>query len=310
MNRLISSLLHSVSEIRKHFHDKYWWKSRIEHRVIAPFQQQLYHDNGARVMDLDWDNLLILDACRADLFEEAVELDRFDDYRQVTSIGSSTPEWTQRNFQGDRFGDTVYVTGNPQISKYAGDSFHKVIEVWDDAFDESHKTVLPNEMVDAALQAHNQYPNKRLVVHFMQPHTPFVHRDEIFPPDHGVTDATLDESKEELKTMVDAVGLNSVWSAYKDNLLVAMDDVWTLLDELDGKSVVSSDHGELFGERAPPFFNRHYGHSTGIRHPDLVEVPWAVSDAASRRRIRVGDVSVTESDSDKIERQLKMLGYK
>ncbi|MFB6176225.1 MAG: hypothetical protein ABEI99_03585, partial [Halobaculum sp.] len=127
----MSRITHAVREIRRHYDEPDWWRNRYEHRVLAPIHQRLYGDDGIEVMSADWDTLVVLDACRADLFEEVVDTDRFDSYRRVTSLGGSTPEWTRRNFTGGRFGDTVYVTGNPQVSKYAGDAFHEVIEVWD-----------------------------------------------------------------------------------------------------------------------------------------------------------------------------------
>lgn len=299
-----------LGEILQHYDDWYWWRHRYEHRVAAVFQQRMWNDDGIRVVDADWDTLMILDACRADLFEEVTDTARFTEYRRVRSLGSSTPEWTKRNFAGGEFGDIIYVTGNPQISKYAGDAFHDVIEVWDGAFDGERKTVLPERVAEATRDALDRYPNKRIVAHFMQPHTPFLRRDEIFPDGHGVTDAVLDESPEEFKTMLDAVGRDVVWDAYADNLRVALNEVEPLLAELSGRTVVTSDHGELFGERGPPLYLRHYGHKTGIRHPALVEVPWAVAEQGARRRVRDDGTANTKSDTDKIERQLKMLGYK
>lgn len=300
---------HALREIRRHYDDPNWWRSRYEHRLVAPVHQQLYGDDGVFVAEEDWDNLLILDACRADTFEAVFDVDRFDDYRRVRSAGGSTPEWTKRNFTGGRFGDIVYVTGNPQVSKYAGDSFHEVIEVWDGAFDEEHRTVLPESMAEAAIDAADSYPNKRLVVHFMQPHTPFLDRESVFPDDHGVTKGLLDESKEELRTMARLVGRDTVRTAYRRTLEVAVDAVERTITALDGKTVVSSDHGELFGERVPPLFTRLWGHKSGIRHPALVEVPWAIADG-NRRRIVDEGVSTTDSDTDKIESQLEALGYK
>lgn len=304
-----SRLKHAIREISVHADETHWWRSRYEHRIMAPLQQVIYGDDGVSVMKQDWDNLLILDACRADLFESVFDTSTFDDYRRETSLGGSTPEWLQRNFVGGRFGDTVYVTGNPQVSKYARDAFHDVVEVWDGQFDSEHRTVLPESIVEATLDAAEQYPHKRLLAHFMQPHTPFLEREEVFPDDHGLTKEVIDESHEEIKTMVEAVGLDTVWEAYRRTLEVAVDPVERLVDALDGKTVLSSDHGELLGERVPPFYTRLYGHKTGIRHPKLVEVPWAVVDG-NRRRIRDEGVSIGEIDHDKVEEQLEMLGYK
>jgi hypothetical protein len=53
-----------------------------------------------------------------------------------------------------------------------------------------------------------------------------------------------------------------------------------------------------------------YGHKTGIRYPKLVDVPWAVVEGDGRRQIVDERTTHTQSDSDKIEERLTMLGYK
>ncbi|MFB6176226.1 MAG: hypothetical protein ABEI99_03590, partial [Halobaculum sp.] len=172
-----------------------------------------------------------------------------------------------------------------------------------------YRTVLPEAMGNAAMDAAERFPHKRLIVHFMQPHTPYLERESVFPDDHGVTKRVLDESPEELRTMIRAVGHETVWKAYRHTLEVALDDVFRVVRELNGKTVVSADHGELFGDRVPPLYTKLYGHKTGVRYPSLVRVPWAVSNG-DRRRIRDDGVSATDSDTDKIESQLEALGYK
>ena len=132
---LLRKIKYAVDEISQHYQDKYWWRQRLEHRVIGPLQSRLRSHEGLDVMGEDWDNLLVIDACRTDLFEETVDTEQFDDYRVVTSKGSATPEWMEGNFAGKDFGDTVYVSGNPWVSKKAPDSFHEIINVWVDEYD-------------------------------------------------------------------------------------------------------------------------------------------------------------------------------
>lgn len=298
-----------LKEVLDNYSDPYWWRDRYEHRLLAPAQQHLYGNRGVAVMEENWDNLLILDACRADLFEDVfVDVD-FDHYRRVKSLGGSTPEWLQRNFSNGEYGDTIYVTGNPQVSKHASDAFYKIVEVWDGGFNEELRTVLAETVVDATLEAAENYPNKRLIAHFMQPHTPYLERDSVFPAGHAITKEKLDDSPEELRTMVEEVGRDTVWEAYEHTLEVIKDDVLQLAGRLNGRTVITADHGELFGERAPPFFTRLYGHKTGVRYPALVEVPWAVIDGHRRKIVDEG-VNEEDSNMDTVEAQLKALGYK
>lgn len=103
----------------------------------------IYGTGGIDVMDQDWDNLIILDACRADYFEQVADLSIFDEYRVVTSKASATPEFVEKTFTGREFGDTVYVNSNPHISRDAPDSFHKRYDLWTEAFDDENGTVMP-----------------------------------------------------------------------------------------------------------------------------------------------------------------------
>jgi hypothetical protein len=43
---------------------------------------------------------------------------------------------------------------------------------------------------------------------------------------------------------------------------------------LDGITVITSDHGEAWGEFALPFTIPVYGHPSFIRIPSIREVPW------------------------------------
>jgi len=83
-----------------------------------------------------------------------------------------------------------------------------------------------------------------------------------------------------------------------------------LLDELDGKSVVTSDHGNLFGERLWPIPIRRYGHPRGLRHPALIDVPWHEVPFETRREITADPPRSTEPVAgDLIQRRLEDLGY-
>jgi len=46
--------------------------------------------------------------------------------------------------------------------------------VWGNEWDEEYKTILPGDIAAAAHDAYETCPNKRLIVHFMQPHVPFI----------------------------------------------------------------------------------------------------------------------------------------
>lgn len=317
---LSSQASYALRELAANYDDRHWWYQRFVRRVVAPVQQRLW-DGGISVMEEDWDTLLVLDACRADAFETVVGKDEFDSYCRVTSRASATPEWVRKNFTGGSFGDTVYVTSNPWVSKEAGDAFHSIVDIWADKYGidptaipgddaltavsgfEFKDTIPADAVTEEALKAYDRYPEKRLIVHYYQPHAPYV----------GQPDGSLREEVpafhpgDELRRGV--VTRADIKEAYYDNLAYVYDHAGDVVDAVDGRTIVTADHGELFGERLWPFPIRGYDHPVGLRTAAAVQVPWAVVERASRRRI--SDEGITEStvDEEHVRERLADLGY-
>ena len=288
--------------------------NRVYHRLAYP-------NDGIYVADESWDNLLILDGCRYDLFETT---HRFEGtLRKVRSRGSNSEEFLSENFRGRTLHDTVYVSANPFTKTFADDGvFHEVINVFDIAWDDDLRTVRPESVVEQTLLAHERYPNKRLIVHFMQPHYPFIGQKGRTIQHRGLSGEVVGENRVEDATDLPIwtafryrladVGLEEVWAAYAENLEVVLPHVEELIDALDGKTVITADHGNLFGELLRPIPIPTYGHPPGFRTPELVEVPWFVPPFARRRTVR-SDPPQPETDDagddEHIERKLRDLGY-
>ena len=77
-------------------------------QITSPSTQQL-----DRIRTTDWDALLILDACRYDMFKELVSVP----VEPVTSHASATPQWIRTMSDAGEFDDVTVITGNPQYSK-------------------------------------------------------------------------------------------------------------------------------------------------------------------------------------------------
>jgi hypothetical protein len=236
-------------------------------------------------MEQDWDNLFILDACRADIFEEVIDISSFDKYSREISRGSHSSEWMERNFGDQDFGDTVYVTGNPHTKLIVEDSFHDIIEVRREAHDHGPQP-MPSEMIDATLNAHETYPDKRLIVHFMQPHSPLALRGDL---------------------QIDDLSRPEWLKLYKESLEKVLAEARDLHNCIDGKTVISADHGETHNRRLFSLF-KIQNHPPNVRLPELVEVPWATL-AGERRKITAGQTRTLEPDDD-VEQRLEQLGYK
>lgn len=276
----------------------------------------LRHENGTRVMCEDWDNLLILDACRYDMFADRIELAGSLESR--ISLGSSSEEFMERNFAGKQFHDTVYVNANPFIPRLNldEDTFHAVVdclEEWDDELE----TIQPDIVARAAQDAHERYPDKRLIIHFMQPHAPFIGKRGQKMIGGGWTMDDENEGEPGIWNQLrdgQNVPLEMVWEAYNENLDVVLTEVEALLKEINGKSVITADHGNLVGERLGPIpTRRKYGHPYGVHTEELVKVPWFVAEWDTRREIQAEPPVESDDDSiseTELEDRLEALGYR
>ena len=285
--------------------------NRLYHRRIY---QRMHNPHGVDVFEEDWDNLLILDACRFDMFETNADLPGDLEWRY--SKGSSTVEFLQANFDGRDLRDTVYITSNPQLYR-KGDqitaNLHDVIHVWkQEGWDEENGTVLPETVTEYAQQAAEEYPDKRLVVHYMQPHYPFIGSQTEFDKGH-LTEA--EGSREnvwgQLMTGELCADADDIWKPYVENLNQALPHVESLVESLDGQTVVTADHGNMIGERSFPIPITEWGHPRGIYTEQLVKVPWLVHEGDTRRKI-VAEEPVQEDEAvaeDVVAERLADLGY-
>ncbi|WP_257297844.1 hypothetical protein [Haloarchaeobius sp. FL176] len=280
----------------------------------------LRYEGGIDVMEQDWDNLLLLDACRYDYFEERCEFE--GDLQSVISRGGRSWEFMEGNFVGKTFHDTIYVTANPHTGKLADDVFHAVEPLYLEEWDDKNETVLPETVVEEALAAHQRFPDKRLIVHFMQPHRPYLGPtgEELRAKydvrgfnRHVANEERSHDSRESFSKMVERgkIPAEKAQKAYSETLDIVLEHVAELLDGIDGKTVISSDHGELLGERMNFLTNPKFGHShDAIRNRTLYEVPWLEIEG-DRRHITEDEPVDTESGSDEnLEDRLRALGYK
>ncbi|NIN68739.1 MAG: hypothetical protein GTO63_29340 [Anaerolineae bacterium] len=207
-----------------------------------------------RITDRNWDSLIVLDACRHDALVHVYG----QDVPLVTSPGSDTHQWTVANYVENTdtrdLCNVVLVTANTipseEYFRMNGWEFPmaECVSVYKDAWDYNLNTVHPAEVVKKCCEA-LQGGRKRLIAHFLQPHAPFIGKTRI-------GDAPLE-----------TLSLRRVKKAYEANLRLGLRWAMKLVNVLEGKVVITSDHGNLFGE---------YGlyHHPPIRVPELLEVPW------------------------------------
>lgn len=271
-----------------------------------------FNPHGISVMDEDWDTLILLDACRYDMFEELHDLPGELEFR--ISRGSATPEFLRGNFANRDLHDTVYVTANPMFHTWPGldTEFHTVVNVWEeDGWNDTYQTVLPETMKDYGLQAAKDYPDKRLILHFMQPHYPFLTKETTFDKGHlyGQEEGTLAFWRQIFLGQL-SIPTEKIWNLYNDNLRKTLPSLTTLLEELPGKTVVSADHGNMVGDRSFPIPIKEWGHPGGHYLDELVTVPWLVQQNGERRTIIVDAPETQEAaDEAEVKKKLEQLGY-
>ncbi|WP_076145062.1 alkaline phosphatase family protein [Natrinema saccharevitans] len=306
--------MYSLSQLRRGLSNPNLFFRELNRLYHRRLNTRSYNTSGVDIFKEDWDNLLILDACRYDMFEEHADLPGQFESRQSRS--SSTREFLKANFQGRDLLDTVYVTANPQLYRHRDwldVQFHEVRHIWQqEGWDDKYQTVMPETTTEHAIEAAAEHPDKRLIVHYIQPHYPFLIDEEV-----GFDNSQLflkpDEaaSWDEVMKGILEVDRSSLWEAYITTLKRALPSVKDLINNIEGKSVITSDHGNMVGERASPFPIREWGHPRGIYTKELVKVPWLVVDG-ERREILVEEQVETESKiaDDIVEERLKDLGYK
>jgi hypothetical protein len=273
------------------------------------------------VPDADWDNLILLDACRYDYF---VEQNMFDaDPEKKYSRAPQTPTFLQENFGSRDLHDTVVVSANPhQEIQLEDNQFHKVYHVWRTHWDEELRTVHPKSVTEVAEKANRDHPEKRLVIHYMQPHAPFIgswsqenigiqlgNKHAYILAQEGTHDCDTTNPYSMLEE--NKIDQEDVIRAYKENLNIVLGETNELLAELQGKTVISADHGEMFGERAWPIPRRAYQHPP-IMAKKLLEIPWLVVEDGPRKTILSEPPVECDHSADEtiVENRLQHLGYK
>ena len=291
---------------------------------------------GTNMFDYDWDLLIILDACRVDAAEAVShEYEFIEEVDTRWSVGSTSKEWIINTFREEyqrEIAETAMVTGNgwaekilmntPEwgrwtalndsywekhaIASYvkrdlvSSSDFATFFPAWGDEFSEANNRAPRAEYVtDAAITVARENQSNRLVVHYMQPHEPYY---SSIPAD----DSLPEHNRKPLETLRNnSDKKNKIWNEYTENLRYVLDSVNTLLENIDAeKTIITADHGELFGELGM------YGHVAGLPHPKLRKVPWIETQATDENThspdINIDTIHTPESG---VEDRLRKLGY-
>lgn len=231
---------------------------------------------------IDWDVLLVLDACRWDVWDDV-----YGYGGAVRSPASCTLDWTPHAIDHLDDGDTLCVTANPTHAKHYPEAFPGRVDCWMDHWQTFNgiPTVSPKDTTEAARRAWDGSDERRLYVHYIQPHGPYPWSDPPIPltranPHAGVEhvempdgmDNTLITHPRRAFRDLDWLTEDLLHDAYRKNLAWAFDALLPFIRS-DATVVVTSDHGEWLhdGDDQP------YGHPCGVKDDLLRTVPLWVS---------------------------------
>ena len=307
--------MYSWRQIKKGLRNPLYAKDVLRDRTLRRSGRWLNSVRGERYLDRDWDNLILLDACRYDLFKSENTISgRLSPMR---SNASSSDEYFEKNIEGRSHGDLVYYSANPHIDNVDA-SFHDLYRLWEgETWDEKTGTVLPSDAVDCVLNTSDEYDDKRIILHMMQPHRPFLGENASEFAQSGFSRAGVNRAPGEdpeipfwwERLEAGTLGRTQVMRLYRDTLRVALPNVQRLVEYLPGKTVVSADHGNAFGERGM-HGQRLYGHPSYTHHPKLVTVPWLEIDKQRKSIVEgTADVQSKREHYRDASEQLEALGY-
>jgi hypothetical protein len=221
-----------------------------EHANLPAVKQLLAH--------LDWEVVCVFDACRWDAFEQLCA-----PAEPVASPGPHTPAWTVDLWCDSEYdwSDVTYISASPMpvhvreldrfpdaiIEDHVGD--YVAAYEREDLFSEYIQVVLPGRLTEYAATC-----EPPMVVHYVQPHAPFI------APEVGIKvsfnvfdDLVLDVSPSSApedpvyRLWRDGhVSTELLRTAYRQNLELVWQESEQLREQFD-RVVTTADHGELLG---------------------------------------------------------------
>lgn len=270
---------------------------------IKPYQHEI-----TPIWDRDWDLLVILDACRPEWMDTVQsEYGFINEVDTIHSVGSHSSEWMTSTFDekySQKMENTLYVTGNHYADGLEKSSLAGFVTAHDYgnwAYDSASPPA--SVITDLAVQAARREDWSRCIVHYMQPHKPFMTSDggrgEV-----RVKDWSLGYEPYHRHFRGD-LSVQDLHEAFTDNLRYVLSEVDVLLDNVDAEKVVlSSDHGQALGE------DGLWDHSVGVNHPCVRRVPWVETTATDNQTLKPDTYAPADYDDETVSENLRHLGYR
>jgi hypothetical protein len=225
------------------------------------------------ISEKEWDNLIIIDAARHDTYQETINPD--SDSRITAE--SHSRGFIRENFSKGDWSDTVVITANPfyneeEFEKLTGEKpgekFETIFQVWSTDWNTEHGTVMPDKIVEKTKTAEKLFPEKKKIIHLMQPHHPFI-KSNIDDPGFGDTKGNQKNYEKAWELAEKGkIEHKKILKGYLKNHSLLSEHFSQLEEILEGSTKITADHGNLLGE------NSLYGHPGNSNLKPLKKVPW------------------------------------
>jgi hypothetical protein len=272
------------------------------------YQRATYPNQATSIWERDWDLLIVLDACRPEWMAAVEEEYEFvSDTDTIHSVGSHSKEWISNTFNKEYESElkrTIYVTGNhyaERLDQSALREFVTAHEVGDWAYESASPPA--NIITDLAIQTSRKSEWDRCIVHYMQPHKPFISRSG------SRSEFTVKQWSTGYgpyhRYFNGEISLADLHDEFTENLRYVLDEVEILLNNVDApNTVLTADHGQALGEGGL------WDHTAGVNHPSMRCVPWVETSAVDTHEYQPEEYQSAEYDDEIVKQNLKMLGYR
>lgn len=234
----------------------------------------------------------------------------FDAGEPVFSIASTSTEWMDVTFDekySDEITGTAYISANSYSRQLDDSRFGIVDHAWQDHWDDDVGTIRAEPVTDHGITAARSGEFDRVILHYMQPHFPFIGGEQFGHLGRSAFDLGSGQGRNVWRMIERGkVDNESAVNAYYDNLRYVFESVNTVLENVNGQVVVSGDHGNALGE-----WNM-WGHRANVPFRAVREVPWDEWDCVDEKTYEsdtvLSDIRESGTDED-VEDRLRSLGY-
>lgn len=275
--------------------------AEVRHRLKS------YQHSITSIWDQEWDLLIILDACRPEwIRQEAENYPHLEYVETIHSVGSHSKEFINATFNtkyADELSQTLYITGN----HYANQIDRSLLDGFETAHDYggwAYEAAAPpaHIITDLAISATRESSWDRCIVHYMQPHKPFLERGNN-RTEYNVIPWSIGYEPY-CRVLRGDLSVKDLHIAFRSNLRYVLFEVEILLKNIDASKVaITADHGQALGE------NGLWDHVIGVNHPSMRRVPWVETTAKDQHTHSPKEYERTDYDQATVQGNLEDLGY-